>query len=117
MRRVALLFSIATVAFAVAATAQTPPAGSPQPPPMPTWQKVVGGIMLVGGIGGVWGVFWLRRYLRDGSDVGDLTLADIRKMRDDGQITSVEYDAMRDMLVKREKERLEADAAAKEASK
>lgn len=110
LRRVALLLFTATLSLAPQVLAQTPrqlpPAGV-----TPLWQKVLGGILLVLGVVGIWAVTAVRRYLKDTGEVGDLTLADIREMRDDGRITSVEYDAMREMLIKRETARLEADAA------
>ena len=66
---------------------------------------------------GIVALVLLRRYLKDDNDVGDLTLADIRRMKDEGQITAVEYDAMREMLIKRETARMEAEDATKDLLK
>jgi len=109
LRRVALLLFTATLSFAPQVLAQTP-RRLPAPGVTPLWQKILGGILLVLGVVGIWGIIAVRRYLKDAGEVGDLTLADIRQMRDDGRITAVEYDAMREMLIKRETARLEADA-------
>ncbi len=103
----------------IAATAllaqATPPQGTHDVTPVFVWL----GVLLVGMIAGGLLILWLRRRMlaKSDHDAGAGLMDSIRKMRDTGQITTAEYDAMRQSMIRKTREHVASAAKNGEASR